>query len=262
MPNRFDTNASLDVCATAAEGPAMSDIPVIAVDRLELRFAPRAWPFADERRAAIDAHFAALRRAKPALWNGRVLVLHHHELAGARLSGAYLETDFASFIAWRDWGWPDRSVHNCFGLAALRAADGAFLLGVMAEHTANAGRIYFPGGTPDPNDVFDGAVDLDASVLRELAEETGIGRHEISAEAGWHATLSGPRIGLLKIVRSPLPAETLRDRVRAYLRRQAEPELSDLRIVRGPQDLHPQMPNFVTAFLVHVWGHERSRANA
>jgi 8-oxo-dGTP pyrophosphatase MutT (NUDIX family) len=231
----------------------MSEIPVIAVERLELRFAPRPWPFADDRRVAIDAHFAALRRDKPALWNGRVLVLHHYDLSGAVFSGAYLETDFASFIAWRDWAWPDRSVHNCFSLAALRACDGAFLLGVMAEHTANAGRIYFPGGTPDPSDVFDGTVDLGANVIRELAEETGLGAADVAAEPGWHATFTGPRIAMLKVLDSPLPAESLRDRVRGFLARQAAPELADLRIVRGPQDFDPLMPNFVTAFMVHMW---------
>ena len=65
----------------------MSDIPVIAVEQLELRFAPRPWAFADDRRPAIDAHFSALLRDKPALWNGRVLVLHDYELAGGRFSG-------------------------------------------------------------------------------------------------------------------------------------------------------------------------------
>jgi 8-oxo-dGTP pyrophosphatase MutT (NUDIX family) len=236
----------------------MSDIPdsaveVLAVERLDLRFAPRPWPFADDRRPEIDAHFAALRRDKPALWNGRVLLMHDHALTDGCLTGAYLETDFASFIAWRDWGFPDRSMRNCFGLAALRAADGAFLLGVMAGHTANAGRIYFPGGTPDPADIRDGAVDLGSNVFRELAEETGLGPADVAAEPGWHATLDGPRIGLLKLVRSALPAEPLRDRVRGFLARQAEPELSDIRIVRGPQDLDPLMPGFITAYLMHMW---------
>ena len=32
------------------------------VDRLELSFSPKPWPFAIERRAAIDAVFAELQR--------------------------------------------------------------------------------------------------------------------------------------------------------------------------------------------------------
>ena len=131
----------------------MSESVVWPITHLALRFTPKPWRFADERRAEIDAHFTALRRDKPAVWNGRVLLLAEYELSGSTFSGAYLETDFASFISWRDWQWPDTTVNNCFGLAALRAADGAFLVGVMGAHTANAGRIYFPGGTPDPNDV-------------------------------------------------------------------------------------------------------------
>ena len=42
-------------------------------------------------------------------------------------------------------GAPPAAVCDCFGAAAIAAVDGAFLLGVMGPHTANAGRIYFPG---------------------------------------------------------------------------------------------------------------------
>ena len=65
-------------------------------------------------------------------------------------SASYFETDFAAFLAWRDWGFPDESVFNGFGMGALRCTDGAYVLGEMGAHTANAGRIYFPSGTPDP----------------------------------------------------------------------------------------------------------------
>ena len=231
----------------------MSELSVVRVERLDLRLAPRPWRFADERRAAIDAHFAGLCRDKPAMWNGRVLVLHEFTLSETTLSGAYLETDFASFMAWRDWGWPDRTMHNCFGLAALRAADGAFLVGIMGAHTANAGSIYFPGGTPDPTDVVDGIVDLHRNVMRELYEETGLGADDVAAEAGWHAVLAGQRIALLKVLQSRLPAQQLRARVMAYLAAQAEPELADVRMVRGAQDFAPRMPSFVTTFLLHMW---------
>jgi 8-oxo-dGTP pyrophosphatase MutT (NUDIX family) len=229
-------------------------IRVVPLDRLELLFEPRPWSFARERRREIDAHFAALQRASPALWNGQVLVLHRFELLGRVFHGAYLETDFASFITWRDWDWPDRTVKNCFGLGALRAADGPFLLGVMGAHTANAGKIYFPGGTPDPHDIIDGRVELAASIERELMEETGLSPQDAAPEAGWHAVLEGQRIAMLKVLQARLPARELQVRVRAHLASQAQPELADIRVVRGPEDFDPMMPPFVPAFLSHMWG--------
>ncbi|HME28374.1 MAG TPA: hypothetical protein VKE53_00705 [Pseudolabrys sp.] len=56
----------------------MKDTPSICqLDGLKLSFEPKAWPFATERRAEINAYFEGLRREKLALWNGRVLMLHH-----------------------------------------------------------------------------------------------------------------------------------------------------------------------------------------
>jgi 8-oxo-dGTP pyrophosphatase MutT (NUDIX family) len=231
----------------------MTQTPVVSIDRLELRFSPKPWPFAQERRPQIDAYFARLRADNPDLWNGRVLVLHDFALAPDVFHGDYLDTDFASFLAWRDWDFPDRSIRNCFGLAALRGADGAFLLGVMADHTANAGKVYFVGGTPDPDDIDAGKVDLDGSVLRELSEETGLSTREVSPESGWHAVFAGARIAMLKVLNAPVPAAALRERILQFLASQARPELADIRIVNGPADLDPQMPTFVSAFLDHMW---------
>jgi hypothetical protein len=58
-------------------------------------------------------------------------------------------TDYADFVAWRAIGDSDEPVVNCFAMAALRSADGAFLLGEMAPHTMNGGQIYFPSGITD-----------------------------------------------------------------------------------------------------------------
>jgi hypothetical protein len=227
--------------------------PVVRLAHAELRFAPRPWPFAKERRAEIDAHFAGLSRDNPHAFNGRVLMLHTFAIENAVLHGAYYETDFASFIAWRDWNWPDESVRNCFGQAALRAADGAFLLGVMGAHTMNAGRIYFPSGTPDPKDIVGDEVDLDGSVLRELTEETGLTLADVSLATGWHAVLAGPRLAMLKPVRSPLSADELRARILAHMAGEAHPELADVRIVRGPSDLDDMMPEFIRDYLLEMW---------
>jgi 8-oxo-dGTP pyrophosphatase MutT (NUDIX family) len=229
-------------------------LSIVAVKRLELRFAPVRWAFAEERRAEIDAHFAELQRARPALWNGRVLLMHQWNLADDVFRGAYLQTDFASFIAWRDWGFSDPSVRNSFSMAALQGADGAFVLGVMGAHTANAGKIYFPCGTPDPNDIAGDRVDLDRSVRRELAEETGLDASALKAAPGWTTVFAGLRIAQIKVLRSDQTAAELRARIMDHLRQERQPELADIRIVRGPADLEPMMPDFVIAFLRHRWG--------
>jgi len=226
-------------------------VSMVHMDRLQLAFEPKPWSFAQERRAEIDACFAALKREKPALWNGRVLLLHHQAVSAGVFRGAYLETDYASFAAWRHWGRPPAAVCDCFGAAAIVAGDGAVLLGVMAAHTGNAGRIYFPCGTPDPNDIVDGQVDLDFSVRRELREETGLDLAEFIAEPGWTAMFDPPLIALIKVLRSRDSAATLRARVLDHLTHERQPELADLRIVRGAADIDPMMPRFVTAFLAH-----------
>jgi 8-oxo-dGTP pyrophosphatase MutT (NUDIX family) len=230
----------------------MADI--VRVDRLDLRLSGRPWRFAQARGAEIAAHFAELRRANPTLWNGPVLLNDAFAVSGGVARGTYFETDFASFIAWRDWGFPDKGVRNCFAMGALQAEDGAFLLGVMAPHTSNPGWIYFPAGTPDPNDVrADGSIDLDGSVLRELGEETGIAEREVEPAREWTAVFVEPRIAVMKIVRARGNADGLRCRILQHLAQQTQPELCDIHIARGLSDLHAQMPPWVTAFLRDYW---------
>jgi 8-oxo-dGTP pyrophosphatase MutT (NUDIX family) len=226
----------------------------VTIDRLELGIAPYCWPFAEARRSEIDDYFAARRRAVPDLWNGRVLLMNEVAVAGGVVRGTFFETGFADFVAWRDWGFPDHSVVNCFAMGALRASDGAYLLGVMSAFTANPGRIYFPAGTPEPNDISGDSVDLLGNVLRELGEETGLGTEDFSAAPDWTAIVAGPRIALMKEVAAKRSAEDLRAAVLRHLAGEARPELADVRIVRSPADFDPAMPQFVTAYLSHVWG--------
>ena len=70
---------------------------VVHVDRLELSLEPKAWPYADANRASIDAVFAEAQRKKPALFNGRVLLMHRCDIGGGVMSGGFMEADYASF---------------------------------------------------------------------------------------------------------------------------------------------------------------------
>jgi 8-oxo-dGTP pyrophosphatase MutT (NUDIX family) len=224
--------------------------PVIhRVTQLELSVEPWSWPFANQRRDDIEAHFALRRREKPQLWNGRVLLGRHPVFTGDCLRAGYFETDFASFLAWRDWGFPDQSVFNGFGMGALRSSDGAFLLGEMGDHTANAGRIYFPAGTPDPDDVKLGALDIAGSIAREIEEETGLAPADYRAAAHWDCVVSGAAIAMMRILNVDSTGEALRRRIEANLARQHQPELVAMHLVRATSDFTAAMPRYVTAFL-------------
>lgn len=224
---------------------------VVRVDRLELSFEPKPWRYADAHRAAIDTLFADMRKRKPELFNGRVLLMHRCDLDDGVLSGGFLEADYASFTFWITSGRPPADITDCFGAAAVMSADGAFLLGEMAAHTFNAGQIYFPCGTPDLSDLVGSRVDFDMSVRRELKEETGLDSAELSDEPGWTLAIDGDLICAVKVMRSPLDAEALRVRMLKHLANERQPELADIRIFRGPDDFSPKMRSFARIFLSH-----------
>ncbi|OAF04938.1 hypothetical protein AYJ54_23250 [Bradyrhizobium centrolobii] len=227
----------------------MTSSVIHRVTTLDLAVRPIPWPFAEQRRAEIDTHFAEQQRERPQLWNGRVLLGRDPVFSDGHFAATYFETDFASFLAWRDWGFPDTAVFNGFGMGALRASDGAFVMGEMGQHTSNAGRIYFPSGTPDLDDVRDGALDIPGSVVRELEEETGLTAADYAADADWHCVVTGRAIAMMQILNLDMPGEAVRARIEANLAGQAEPELAAIHLVRGMSDLTPAMPRFVTAFV-------------
>jgi 8-oxo-dGTP pyrophosphatase MutT (NUDIX family) len=227
----------------------MAPITIHRVTQLDLKVHPQRWPFAEERRAEIEAHFAVKQREKPKIWNGRILLGRNPDFTGERFSACYSDVDFASFLAWRDWGFPDGSVFNGFGMGALRCCDGTFVLGEMGHHTANAGRIYFPSGTPDLDDISDGVVDISGSIAREVEEETGLTSTDYRAAAHWDCVVSGAVIAMIRILNVDIPGEALRARIEANLTRQHQPELSAIHLVRDASDFTAAMPGFVTAFI-------------
>jgi 8-oxo-dGTP pyrophosphatase MutT (NUDIX family) len=224
--------------------------PVIhRVTELDLRLKQQPWPFAEQRRDEIAAHFAMRQREKPKLFNGRILLGRDPVFSGTRLSADYFETDFANLLAWRDWGYPDKTVFNGFGMGALLCADGAFVLGQMADHTANAGQIYFAAGTPDRDDIRGTHVDIAASVAREVGEETGLTEDDYQAVAHWDCVTSTSWMAMMRVLRVASTGDALRAKIEANLADQDTPELCGIHLVRHARDITPTMPVFVTAFL-------------
>ncbi len=238
----------------------MSDgLRLVEVAELDFAFEPEPWDFAATHRQAIDAHWASLRAEKPALFNGRVLLLGRRRFVerpdgGMNLEGAFFATDYADFVAWRAFGDPALPVANAFSMAALRSADGGFLLGEMAAHTLNAGQVYFPAGTPDLSDVFDGKVDLEVSAKRELLEETGVSAAETTVRPGWTTVIADRRIACMKEMTIPLAAEAAKARIDSFLAQDPRSELARMHVIRGPDDLaRVRTPDFMIAYIRARW---------
>ncbi|MCX7898561.1 MAG: NUDIX hydrolase [Methylocystis sp.] len=238
---------------------------IIEVDRLDCRLVAHRWRFDASRGAEIDQYWESARRKNPSLYDGPVLLASRAEETtagdGARVLRMELfETRFSRFLAWRDFGWPDESVFNCFSMPAVRSIDGAFLLGEMAPGHSNAGQIYFPGGTPDPSDVTcGGGVDLEGSLVRELAEETGLNAGDARARPGWTIVFDAQRIACIRRLDWAATAAVLRARARAFLAREEKPELADIHMFfSNDSTADPRLPDFMRGFLSHAFARDPS----
>jgi 8-oxo-dGTP pyrophosphatase MutT (NUDIX family) len=212
------------------------------------------WPFLRDARHEIDSFWQDLAARKPHVYDGRVLLMHEYEWRADAFHGLAFETSYSAFMTWKRLGFPDARVTNFFGMAALRTQDGAFLLGEMGPHTANAGQSYFPAGTPEPADVTGTRVDLAASVTRECLEETGLALSDLDLRDQWTAVVTHGQVAFMRDLRLSMDAQHAKRRIEDNLAREEAPELSRIHIVRVPQDAHGlTMPPFMQPFLDYAF---------
>lgn len=228
-------------------------MPVYPILSFDLQLTPDPWDFAFVERERINAHWAAQIAANPGLWNGDVLMCSHVTLADGGLSARFIRSDFASLVAWRDWGLEASDAFNVFGSAVVVSGDGALLYGRMASQTLNAGRIYPPGGSLEPADVtVDGRVDVLGSIERELAEETGLDVKD-AEQGGFLAIFDGQRrVAIAQILRYPLSSAHLARKVRDYLASEHSPELAGVEMISRRAQIDATMPGFAQELARHM----------
>ena len=228
----------------------MSEPSITRVATLDIRCVERDWPWAEANAREIDAFWRAATAEQPKMFDGPVFVFADISIQNDRCRAVCFETRFSRLLYAKRNGFPDPSVTNGFAMGALRADDGAFLLGVMGPDTANPGQAYFAAGTPDPSDRKDGSLDLLGSITRELAEETGLQPDEYEVGEGWILVRDGGRLAFLRPVRVAGAGREVRARLLGRIARMKEQELSDIRLVHGTSDIDQErMPRFIQAFL-------------
>lgn len=226
------------------------------VDACTLTVTRDEWPFAEAHAAEIDAFWQRRTAENATLFNGRIFMLSSYRIDAGHFIGRLVPVEFKAFLYWKERGCPDRSVFDVFGSALIRADDGAILLG-RQKSGINAGLTYLPGGFIDERDVDEaGNVDISASVLREIEEETGLGSRELGVRDGFLVTTIGAQVSIAVELVADGDAETVQRRIREVLAAEAEPELDEIVAVRDWEQVEalpvPAYAQVLLAYLLHA----------
>lgn len=218
------------------------------------RLEPYDWPWARENAEAIDRNWERRRAERPGMFDGVVLLCRSCEIRHGDCEVVFFEARYRRFVAFRDAGSPDPGVFNAFAAIAPHTADGAVLLGEMASHTANAGQVYFPCGTPDLDDLrADGVIDLTGSAAREFQEETGLALPAGEQNAPWILARGDGQLAFLHAIRFAEDAAILLARIAEHHAGEPEPELARMVVARTRADIDTvRMQGFVRAYLTTV----------
>jgi 8-oxo-dGTP pyrophosphatase MutT (NUDIX family) len=217
----------------------------------DCRVAARSWPFAETNAAVIAQYWEEAKAATPTLFNGRALVAQDLAIDGGMLRATYVEIRYSALLYWRSLGFPTSvGAFIAFGDGVVVSRDGAVLMAEMGRHTANAGGIFFPAGTPDPSDVRGDRLDLEGSILREFEEETGIGADLARPTEQRWALIDGPVVSCARRIDVDLDGEDLLAQVRGFLSSENEPELAEVILVRSMADIdRARVPAYAQALL-------------
>lgn len=234
------------------------DLPrdvILPVDAVDVRLVKEPHPFELENAEAIALNWAGEIAARPALFDGRVVLLSSLGYAGRVLTGICHEIGFSTFLYWRKLK-PVPSAEHAFAHAMLISSDNALIAIRMGPQTANAGKVYFAAGSFEPEDFSaDGQVMLDYNMAREVGEETGLDLAEAKQSEGLQvlSTLGGTVI--VRCYRLPEAADAIAARIRDFVARDPDPEIVGPVIIRGKDDL-PEglMPHMLPLVRWHFAG--------
>ena len=203
--------------------------------------------YVERNRLAIDENWQQEVAANPNLYDGEIYLAPQARLQDGVLSASYQRTSFRSLLYWRKDERADKPFH-IFGSGVIVSSDNRLLLGQMAAHNAVGGRIYFPAGSNDDQDIVSGQVDFAGNARREVLEETGIDLNDAVHAGGYVVVMSARSLALFRCYHFDRTGDELQAQAENYIASQIQPELSRILMVVQGGELDERSPAYIHAF--------------
>ena len=215
------------------------DLPrnvILPVDAIDVRLDPGPHPFAVDNAEAIAENWQREIAAKPALFDGTVVLLSQLAYRDSRLVGRCHAVNYSTFMLWRKRR-ENSGAEHAYAHAILVAGDNALVAIRMGSHTVNAGRVYFAAGSFEPIDFRDGQVDVDFNMIREVREETGLDLSDAPRGKRYHVLSTASGTVMFRRFHETAPADEIARRISAFVATETDPEIEGPVIIRHATDL-------------------------
>jgi len=208
---------------------------ILPVNDIDVVLDPSPHPFERDNAKAIATNWQREIVAKPALFDGTVVLLSELGYMGGRLFGRCHAVRYSTFMYWRT----ERAgtAAHAFAHPMLVAKDNALIAIRMAAHTVNAGRVYFAAGSFEPEDFPGGRVDAHGNMVREVMEETGLDISNVRRGERHYALATERGTVIFRRYFLDLDADEIASRIRHFVASEAEPEIEGAVVIRGAKDL-------------------------
>ena len=134
---------------------------------------PAPHPFERDNAEAIAANWRREIVAKPALFDGTVVLLSELAYRDRRLEGRCHAVRYSTFMHWRSERTTPSAGH-AFAHAMLVSATARWWRSAWARIRSMPAGSISPAGSFEPQDFPGGKVDLHSNMAREVMEETGL----------------------------------------------------------------------------------------
>lgn len=207
-------------------------------------------------REHIDVQWQRRVAANPRLYDGDVVLATSMTLTDGVLSATCRAVRYAGLLHFLGLPEVDAKVlpwRHIYCWAAIISGDGKAIMGRMAGHTANAGRIFFPSGSLEACDFQGGVADIDGNMARELAEETGLVLARATPDRHYLVSFGARTAAIMRIHRFEESAADLVSAAQAHMAQGTDDEPETV-LAFAPGETDPAMAPVARHFMERFKG--------